>query len=73
MLVVLRFEHERSVTEFVMIIDGELAVSERWLTAVETDFLLFFKDALSVHWEAKARHSNKTCRQRFQSFRVRFG
>ena len=31
-LVVLRFEHERSVTELVMIIDGELAVSECWLT-----------------------------------------
>ena len=47
-LVVLRFEHERSVTELVMIIDGELAVSECWLTAAETDFLLFSKDVLAA-------------------------
>ena len=61
-LVVLRFEHERSVTELVMIIDGELAVFDCWWTAAETDFLLFSKDVLSVHWEAKARHSSSSKR-----------
>ena len=61
-LIVLRFEHERSVTELVMVTDGELAVFDCWWTAAETDFLLFPKDVLSVHWEAKARHSSSSKR-----------
>ena len=59
-LVVLRFEHERSVTELVMIIDGELAVSECWLTAVETDSLLFSKD-VTRHSSSSKRFCETFC------------
>ena len=61
-LIVLRIEHERSVTELGMVNDGELAVFDCWWAAAETDFLLFPKGVLSVHWEAKARHSSSSKR-----------